>query len=64
MAISSAVQSGSVAYVSDEKGMRIATIPLSGGTLVGFTGSTVSVRQGSSIYIYNEKGMLISTTTA
>jgi hypothetical protein len=54
-------------FVYNDKGSIIAT--LNGGSrpkdgLVGYTGSTVSVRRGSTIYVYNANGHIISTVNA
>ena len=58
--ISVAVQKGSSVYVYNEKNHLLFT---KAGTLMGYTGSTVSIKpsSGSSVYTYNEKGALIST---
>jgi sensor domain CHASE-containing protein len=59
MAIGSAVQKGQYVFVYDEKGRTLFS--KSGGSgasdgLVGFTGSTVSVRIGSYVFTYDEQG--------
>ncbi len=57
--ISVAIQKGNSVYIYNEKNQCIHTIP---GTLVGYTGSTVSVKKGgTSVYTYDEKGRVIST---
>ena len=66
MAISVAVQSGSIVSVYDEKNSRRFT--LSTGTdpkdgLVGYTADTVSVRRDNTIYTYNANGSRIGSHT-
>lgn len=57
--ISVAVQSGSNVKVYNERNTLIFT---KSGTLVGYTGSTVSVKTGSgNVQTFNERGTLIST---
>lgn len=49
MAIGTAVQRGSAVYIYDENRRLVATVPAGHGPadgLVGFTGSTVSIRRG------------------
>jgi hypothetical protein len=54
MAIASALQRGNVIYAYDEKGRQIFAKP--GDALVGYTGSSVSIRKGNTVYTYNERG--------
>ncbi|MBA8835219.1 hypothetical protein ACCT15_34350 [Rhizobium ruizarguesonis] len=59
MAIANAVQKGNYVYVYDERGRNICQLPAGNGPkdgLVGFTGSTVSIRRGNNIYTYDEHG--------
>lgn len=53
--IASAKQSGSTVYVYDENGHTLFT---RSGTLIGFTGSSVTIKSPSSDtqYTYDEKG--------
>lgn len=63
MAIGSAVQRGTYVYVRDEKGRELCQIPAGNGPhdgLLGFTGTTVSIRRGNNVYTYSEKGRNIS----
>ena len=64
MTIGSAVQRGSVVYIYDEKGRRIASVL--GGTgpadgLQGYTNTTVNVRRGSTFYTYDQNGRRIAS---
>lgn len=56
--ISTVIQKGSTVYVYNEKNSIIFT---TNGTLLGYTGSTVTVERGSTAYVYNDKGSIIST---
>lgn len=62
MAIGNAVQRGQQVQIFDERARYLATI--GGGTLHGFTSTTVSIRRGSLIYLYNERGHYIGSTSA
>lgn len=53
--IASVVQRGGFAYGDDANGTQLFSLSARDG-VVGFTGSTVSIRRGSFIYIYNAKG--------
>lgn len=57
--ISVAVQKGSSVYVYNEKNNQIFVL---GGTLVGYTSSSVSIKKLglSAIYTYDDKGRQIS----
>lgn len=54
--ITTAKQNGSTVYVYNEKGSLLFS---KSGTLVGFTGSSVTIRSGSTDYTYDEKGSLM-----
>ena len=56
MAIANAVVKGTMIYLYDEKGKVIRTLGMAGGTLAGFTSTTVSIKKGSHLYVYNEQG--------
>ncbi len=58
--IASAKQNGNVVYVYDEKGHTLFTKV---GTLVGFTGTSVTIKSSSSstLYTYDEKGHTLFT---
>jgi len=58
MAISVAVQKGSIVYVYDERNHQLFT---KNGTLQGYTSSSVTVKIGSLLYTYDEKARQIST---
>jgi hypothetical protein len=65
--IGSALERGSWIYVFDQGGMTLfskakGSAPKDG--LLGFTGSTVTIRSGSSIYTYDEKGMTLHAKAA
>jgi hypothetical protein len=67
MAIGSAVQRGSLAYVYDEKGRRLTSLLAGNGPkdgLQGYTSSTVSVRRGALIYTYDQRGRRLSSALA
>ncbi len=67
MAIGSAIESGSVILVYDQRGQMLFTKPKGSGPndgLLGFTGSTVTVRSGSTTFTYGEYGQLIYTKAA
>lgn len=67
MAIGSAIERGSVIVVYDESGRMLfskATGPDSHDGLLGFTGSTVTVRTGLSITTYGEYGQILYTRGA
>ena len=59
MAIGSASQRGAYVYVRDERGRDLYQIPAGNGPkdgLVGYTGSTVSIRRGNSVFTFDERG--------
>lgn len=59
MAITTVVQRGYHVYVYDEKSRQTAIIPAGNGPnegLMGYTGSSVSIRRGAFVYIYDGNG--------
>ena len=63
MAITTAVQKGSVVYVYGENGRQLCIVPAGTGPndgLQGYTGATISVRKGAAIYVYYERGRQLS----
>ncbi|MBR5957221.1 MAG: hypothetical protein IKZ99_02540, partial [Salinivirgaceae bacterium] len=55
------VQKGSTIYVYDEKGSTIGVRSVgSNAQLMGYTGSSFSVKEGNTVYIYDEKGSTLS----
>ena len=65
--IGSALERGSLIVVYDEKGMSLFSKAKGSGPqdgLLGFTGSTVTVRFGSVIYTYGENGQTVYAKTA
>lgn len=61
MAIGTAIQSGNVVLVRDERGGLLCQLS---GTLHGYTGSTVTVKNGNVLLVYNEKGGLMAQHSA
>lgn len=57
IALAKQVNSSTV-YVYNDKGSVIFT---KGGTLVGFTSNTVSIKvtNGTTVYVYNERGSVL-----
>jgi len=51
--IGSAVQKGNLVYVYNEKGNTLFS---KAGQLIGYTGSTVSVKSGNIVYTYDDRG--------
>jgi hypothetical protein len=67
MAIGSAIERGSLIQVFDEHGMTLFSKARGNGTndgLIGFTGSTVTIRFGSVITTFDEHGMTIYSKAA
>jgi len=65
--IGSALERGSLIVVYDEKGMSLFSKSKGSGPqdgLLGFTGSTVTVRHGSVVYTFDVKGMTIYAKAA
>jgi hypothetical protein len=66
MAIGSAVQRGAYVYVRDERGRELCQLQAGKGPndgLLGYTGTTISIRRGNNVYVYSEKGRNISQRT-
>ena len=65
MTIESAIQRSSYVQIYGEHGSILGSIPLEyGDMLLGFTGSSVTVRRGDFINVYNEHGACISSNPA
>ena len=64
MAIASAVKRDNYIYVNDSTGRQLCAIYVGGGTLQGYTASTVSVHRDNYLYTYDERGMQLSATYA
>ena len=67
MAIGSAIERGSLICVYDERGTTLFQKARGSGAkdgLLGFTGSTVTVRFGSIIYTYDERGETVYAKSA
>ena len=65
--IGSALEHGSLIVVYDEKGMSLFSKSKGSGPqdgLLGFTGSTITVRHGSVIYTFDAKGTTIYAKAA
>ena len=65
MGIGTAIQKGRVVYVKDERGRHLWQHQVGLGPrdgLVGYTGTTVSIRSGSHIHIRDERGRQVGTT--
>jgi hypothetical protein len=65
--IGSAIERGSFIFVHDEHGRTLFSKAKGSGAkdgLLGFTGSTVTVRFGSIIYTYGEDGQTIYAKAA
>lgn len=64
MTIETAVQKNAYIQIYDEHGRILGSIPTNcGDMLMGFTGSSVSVRKGDFICVYNEQGARVSSYT-
>lgn len=60
--IGSVIKKGSTLYVYDEKGRTLCTKSLNTrDMLMGYTGTSFSVRKNNTIYVYDEKGRTLST---
>ena len=67
MAIGSAIERGSVILVYDQRGQMLFSKANGSGThdgLLGFTGSTVTVRSGSTATTYGPVGQIIYSKPA
>ena len=65
--IGSALERGSLIVVYDEKGMSLFSKSKGSGPhdgLLGFTGSTVTVRFGSVVYTFGEHGQTLYAKAA
>jgi hypothetical protein len=65
--IGSALERGSLIQVFDEDGQTLFSKAMGAGPddgLIGFTGSTVTVRFGSVIYTYDEDGQTLYAKAA
>jgi hypothetical protein len=65
--IGSAIERGSLIVVFDQHGMALFSKAKGSGPhdgLIGFTGSTVTVRFGSVVHTYDEKGMTLYAKAA
>ena len=59
--IGTVVQKGNIIYVYDEKSYHISLRHVNNGAiLMGYTGTSYSVRDGDSVFIYDEKSNQIS----
>jgi hypothetical protein len=64
MAIASVSEKSGYVFVYDERGRQLCAVPKGTGArdgLVGYTGTSFSVRRGSYIFTYNEKGKQIGS---
>ncbi len=60
--IGSVIQNGTCINVYDERGNTLCTkFVSSNGQLMGYTGSSFSVKDGSCVTVYDEKGNTLST---
>lgn len=65
MAIGSVIEKGHMVYVYDEKGKQLCSKAFGNNWgLVGYTGTSFSVRNGKMIYVYDEKGKQLSSKPA
>lgn len=64
MAIVTVSVRGDFAYAYDERNRCVATIPLAGGTLHGYTSGSISVRRGAFIYVHDTTGRCVNTIPA
>ena len=65
--IGSALEQGSFVFVYDEHGRTLFSKAKGSGAkdgLLGFTGSTVTMRHGSVVHTYDEHGMTIYSKKA
>jgi hypothetical protein len=62
--IASAVQNGNYIYVYDSTGRQLCAIYAGGGSLQGYTSSTVSAHRDNYVYTYDETGRQLSATYA
>jgi hypothetical protein len=64
MAIASAMQRNNYIYVYDSTGCQLCAIYVGGGSLQGYTSSTVSAHRDNYVYTYDETGRQLSATYA
>jgi hypothetical protein len=67
MAIGSVTERGNVAIIYDEAGRQLTMIPVGFGPhdgLLGYTGSSVSLRFGAMILTYDSRGRQIGSRLA
>ncbi|MDQ6867738.1 MAG: hypothetical protein M3178_04820 [Pseudomonadota bacterium] len=62
MAIATAIVIGNMLYVKDERGRTLFTKSIVGGELMGYTGSSVTIRIGHTAYVFDERGRTTTTT--
>lgn len=61
--ITVAIEKNGFVHVYDGN-KQLCCIPLSGGTLLGFTTASVSIKRNSFVHTYDEKGKQISCVPA
>jgi len=60
--ISAVIQRGTEVHVYNERGQIVKCIYIgNNGMLLGFTGTTVTVKREDTAYVYNDKGSVIKT---
>jgi hypothetical protein len=67
VAISNAVQRGTIVYIYDERGRQCAAVNAGsriGDGLKGYTNTSVNVQRGSLIYTIDEKGRQLGAVRA
>jgi hypothetical protein len=67
MGIASAIERGSQVFVYDERGQMLFAKPKGSGPrdgLLGFTGTTVTLRSGSVVFIYGLHGEIVYSKPA
>ena len=57
-----ATQRGDYIYIYDERGMAKGSFHSLGGSLQGYTTTTINVKKGPYMYIYDESGRQKSST--
>jgi hypothetical protein len=62
MAIGNVIQRGQTVYVYDDKGRQVSQhCAGSGGSVTGYTSTTVNLKMGCQIYTFNEEGRQIGS---
>lgn len=56
MAITSAVQRGAFVYIYNEKFHQTGIVDTCGGSLQGFSGSSITVKRNNLSFLYDERG--------